>query len=41
MPENGLNLVKDRLHERSDGAFTLVAQTDKPVACHAPPSTGS
>ena len=30
--ENGLNLVKDRLHERSDGAFTLVAQTDKPVA---------
>ncbi len=30
--ENGLNLVKDKLHERGDGAFTLIAQTGKPVA---------
>ena len=27
--EKGLNLAKDRLHERGDGAFTLIGQTDK------------
>jgi RND superfamily putative drug exporter len=30
--ENGLNLVKDRLHERGDGAFTLVVQANRPIA---------
>ena len=25
--ERGLNLVRDKFHERSDGAFTLVVQT--------------
>ena len=30
--EDGLNLVKDRLHERGDGAFTLVLETDRPNA---------
>ena len=30
--ENGLNLVKDRLHERGDGAFTLIGQTERPIA---------
>ncbi len=29
--ENGLNLLRDRLHERSDGAFTLIAQANRPV----------
>jgi uncharacterized membrane protein YdfJ with MMPL/SSD domain len=30
--EDGLNLVKDRLHERGDGAFTLIGQTQRPIA---------
>jgi uncharacterized membrane protein YdfJ with MMPL/SSD domain len=30
--EEGLNLVKDRLHERGDGAFTLVVHAQRPVA---------
>jgi uncharacterized membrane protein YdfJ with MMPL/SSD domain len=30
--EDGLNLVKDRLHERGDGAFTLVLKPDRPIA---------
>ena len=30
--ERGLDLLKDRFNERGDGAFTLVFQTDRPVA---------
>ncbi len=30
--ERGLDLLKDRFDERGDGAFTLVFQTDRPVA---------
>ncbi len=30
--ERGLDLLKDRFDERGDGAFTLVVQTDRPVA---------
>jgi uncharacterized membrane protein YdfJ with MMPL/SSD domain len=30
--ERGLNLLKDRFNERGDGAFTLVFQTERPVA---------
>jgi RND superfamily putative drug exporter len=30
--ERGLELLKDRFHERGDGAFTLVVKTDRPVA---------
>src|SRR5947208_11563604 len=30
--ERGLNLLKDRFNERGDGAFTLVFQTDRPIA---------
>jgi RND superfamily putative drug exporter len=30
--ERGLNLLKQRFDERSDGAFTLVVRTDAPVA---------
>ncbi len=29
--ERGLNLLKDRFHERGDGAFTLVFQSEKPI----------
>ena len=30
--ERGLDLLKERLNERGDGAFTLVFRTDRPVA---------
>jgi trehalose monomycolate/heme transporter len=30
--ERGLDLLKDRFNERGDGAFTLVFQTEKPIA---------
>ena len=45
--ERGLELLKDRMHERSDGAFTLVvAGSNGPpdraaVAAAAPPRTNS
>ncbi len=30
--ERGLDLARDRLHERGDGAFTLIVQAERPIA---------
>jgi RND superfamily putative drug exporter len=39
--ERGLNLLKDRFHERGDGAFTLVFQSEKPIVVATKPAAGA
>ena len=39
--ERGLNLLKNRFHERGDGAFTLVFQSEKPIVVATPAAAGA